>query len=85
MPYKVEVYAEARAQIRGLPAEALPAMAEAVTMLELAPWSGSPLTPDTADAAVRVLPFGPHRTGMLTYLILDEQLRVDILQVLWAG
>lgn len=83
MPYKVEVYAEARAQIRALPSDALPAMAEAITVLELAPWTGSPLTPGMQDSAVRVLPFGPQRIGMLTYLILDDQLRVDILQVIW--
>ena len=32
---------------------------------------------------MRQLPFG--RLGMITYLILDDQQRVDLLIVTWAG
>ena len=29
--------------------------------------------------------FGPSGEGMITYLILEDQRRVDILDVLWIG
>lgn len=50
-------------------------------MLELTPWSGAPL--NNPDGAVRVLPFG--RSGLTTFLILDEQRRVGVLRVQWVG
>ncbi|EOD60837.1 hypothetical protein H480_40595 [Amycolatopsis vancoresmycina DSM 44592] len=34
---------------------------------------------------MRNLAFGPHGEGLLTYLILEEQNRVDLLRVLWTG
>jgi hypothetical protein len=34
---------------------------------------------------VRTLPFGPTEQGLFTYLILEEQRRVDILDVLLIG
>lgn len=40
-------------------------------------------TSATPDGAVRTLPFGSH--GMVTYLILDDQLRVDVLNVVWVS
>ena len=42
-------------------------------------------TPPTPDAGVRTLTFGPAGQGMITYLILEDQRRVDILDVLWLG
>jgi len=38
-----------------------------------------------ADAGVRTLPSGPDQQGLITYLILEDQRRVDILDVLWIG
>ncbi len=35
------------------------------------------------DAPVRNLPFG--RAGLLTYLVLDDEQRVDVLLITWAG
>lgn len=37
------------------------------------------------DAEVRTLTFGLTAQGMITYLILEDQRRVDILDVLWLG
>ena len=34
---------------------------------------------------VRTLTFGPTGQGMITYLILEDQRRVDILDALWLG
>jgi hypothetical protein len=51
--------------------------------------AGETLTPDelhrnNSEGAVRQLVFGAHGEGMVTYLILDDQRRVDVLRVLWA-
>jgi hypothetical protein len=37
------------------------------------------------DAPVRSAAFGPEHQGLITNLILDEQRRVDILDVTWLG
>jgi hypothetical protein len=34
---------------------------------------------------MRTLAFGKHDQGMVIYLILDDQRRVIVLRVLWAG
>ena len=70
--------------IAALPAEALLALAEALAVLELAPGgAGRSVNPDlNPDAAVRNLPFGG--TGMITYLVLERDRRVDVLLITWA-
>ncbi|MBN9096690.1 MULTISPECIES: hypothetical protein [unclassified Pseudonocardia] len=83
MSYAIELYPDARDQITALPGEALLPMAEVMAMLELTPWNGAPLNRDNPDGAVRTLPFG--RFGLITYLILDGQRRVDVLNVVWPG
>lgn len=52
-------------------------------MLEVVPWNGLPLNRDNPDGTVRQLPFGT--VGLITYLILDDRRRVDILIITWAG
>ena len=64
-----------------LPTYALTSLADAMAMLELTPWNGAPLHKDNPDGAVRTLPFG--LSGMITYLILDDLQRVDVLNVVW--
>jgi hypothetical protein len=81
--YDIEVYPDAREQIAALPAEALHPLAEATAMLELTPWNGAPLRNDNPGGPVRTLPFGHF--GLITYLILDDQRRVDVLNVMWPG
>ena len=67
-----------------LPPAALLSLAEAFTVLELEPWSGLPVNPQlNPDGPVCNLPFGV--AGMLTYLILEHQQRVDVLLVTWAA
>ena len=83
MGYQIEIYPEAEEQMAALPAEALPALAEAMVMLELTPWAGDSLNKRNPDAEVRTLPFG--RAGMLHYLILEHQRRVDMITVVWVG
>ncbi len=33
---------------------------------------------------MRTYPFGPHSEGMTTYLILEDQCRVDLVNILWV-
>ncbi|HEX6353709.1 hypothetical protein [Actinophytocola sp.] len=54
-------------------------------MLELVPWHGLPHNEDNPKAAVRQLPFEADRQGLVIYLILDDQLLVDVLEVIWVG
>ncbi|MGH3695353.1 MAG: hypothetical protein ACRDRX_15425 [Pseudonocardiaceae bacterium] len=81
--YRVETDPDAAEQIAALPDDALADYAQSLVVLELVPWNGAPLRKDNPDGAVRTLPFG--RAGMVTYLILERQHRVDVLKVLWAG
>ncbi|QYN40855.1 hypothetical protein K1T35_42605 [Pseudonocardia sp. DSM 110487] len=62
-----------------LPQIALAALADALSALELVPWNGLPVNDSNPDGPVRQLPFGG--LGMITYLILDDQQRVDLLIV----
>lgn len=81
--YRIETDSAATEQIVALPAEALADYTRVLGVLELVPWNGDPLHDDNPDGAVRTLPFG--RAGLVTYLILDDQRRVDVLNVLWVG
>ena len=45
--------------------------------------SALPRNKGNSGGAVRQLPFG--QLGMITYLILEDQRRVDLLLVTWAG
>jgi hypothetical protein len=81
--YTLEIDPLAEQQIAALPPLALAALVEAAAVLELVPWNGLPLNRNNPDGAVRQLPFG--RFGMITYLILDDQQRVDLLIVTWIG
>lgn len=83
MSYTLDIDPLAAQQIAALPPPALAALAEAVAVLEVLPWNGLPLNRDNPDGAVRQLPFGT--VGMITYLILDRQRRVDVLIITWAG
>ncbi|MDQ3989066.1 MAG: hypothetical protein M3291_07695 [Actinomycetota bacterium] len=77
--YRVTTDQQSQPQIDALPSDALAPFAEVRTTLEVAPWGGDTLNDDNPDAPVRTLAFGPDRQGLVTYLILDEQRRVDVL------
>jgi hypothetical protein len=82
--YDIEVYPEVQEQIRALPKQALRSLAEAISVLELVPGKGDPYHRSNPDGAMRNLAFGLHGEGLITYLILEDQNRVDLLRVLWA-
>ena len=83
--YQVTTDEQSQPQIEALPPNAGAAFAEARVLLEVSPWSGESLNAANPDAGVRTLTFGPTDQGMITYLILEDQRRVDILDVLWLG
>ncbi|MGH3906034.1 MAG: hypothetical protein ACRDTE_17910 [Pseudonocardiaceae bacterium] len=85
MAYRIIVDPAAGAAIHALPAEARPALAEAMDVLGIVPWNGDPINEDNPDAEVRTLPFGPTTAGMLTYLIVEHDREVHVLLVQWAG
>ncbi len=81
--YRVETDELAEHDIAALPPEALASYAEALAVLEVNPWGGNPYRASRPDAAVRTLTFGTG--GMVIYLVLEDQRRVDVLHVLWLG
>ena len=82
MSYSLDVDPLAQEQIGALPAAALPALAEAFTMLHLVPWNGPSANPGNPDGAVRMTSFGG--AGVIEYLILEDRQRVDVLTIVWA-
>jgi hypothetical protein len=52
--------------------------------MKLIPWNGIPLNKANPDDEVRQLIFGPGGDGVVTYLILEDQQRVDMLRVIWV-
>lgn len=85
MTYKIDIDPEERDQIRALPPGVPNALAEAMAVLELAPWNGEPYNDDKPDGSMRVLLFGAGNRGKVTYLILEDQRRVDVLKVMWIS
>ena len=83
--YRVTTDEKSQPQIEALPPEALAPFAEARAVVEIAPWNGDSLNDDYPDAPVRTLAFGPAHQGLVTYLILNDHRRVDLLDVLWLG
>ena len=82
MTYTLDIDPVARAQIRRLPREAATALAAAMAVLELVPERGEPLNAGNPEGGVYQLPFGDGR-GLITYLLLADQYRVDVLLVTW--
>lgn len=85
MSYAVdEVDPETAEQLDALPHHAALALTEAVdvAVLELTPWSGEPINTRNSEGPVRMLAFGT--AGLVTYLVLEDQRRVDLLRIVWA-
>lgn len=85
MSYSIDIDPAAQDAIAALPVDALLALAEVFAVLEVAPWNvGRSVNPErNPDSGVRNLPFGT--AGMVTYLVVEHQQRVDVLLVTWAG
>ena len=72
-------------QVAALPVDALPAYAEALTVLEIAPVNGRPYNADHPERPMRELVFGANGEGTITYLLLDQAREVHLLLVQWLG
>ncbi|MEV0294085.1 hypothetical protein [Nocardia sp. NPDC050710] len=83
--YRYEIVADARAQVDGLPAEALVDFAELISFLELTPWEGPPYRDDNPDSAMRRIVFGQAGAGLVVYVVLEPDRRVVVVSVTWIG
>jgi hypothetical protein len=83
--YRVEADEPLRRQVDALPVDGQVAFAELRVVLEVAPWSGEPINPTNPDGAVRVMAFGADSRGLASYVILDDQRRVELVQIAWFG
>jgi hypothetical protein len=83
--YSLETEVAAAREVAALPVEALPAYAELMSLLEVAPWSGDPYNLQRPDANMRTHTFASEGRGLVIYLILEPDRRVVILRVLWIG
>ncbi|MCE7005706.1 hypothetical protein LWC34_23180 [Kibdelosporangium philippinense] len=73
-------------QIAALPDAVLAVLAQVLGVLELTPWHGEPYNLTKPDEPMRQWVFGGSMgEGVIVYLILDDQRRVDVLRVLWFG
>lgn len=81
--YRVTTDQRSQPQVDALPAPGAAAFAEVRVVLEVAPWNGDPLNRATPDAPVRTVVFGSGNEGLVTYLVLEDRRRVDVLDVLW--
>jgi hypothetical protein len=68
--YALDIGDDVQEQIAALPTVSLHALAEALVVLEITPWSGPSLHAGNAEGAVRNLP--PGGPGMVTYLIVED-------------
>lgn len=83
--YRLVTHDQAREQVTALPSESLSSYAETLGVMKLMPWNGRPLNEANPDGPVRQLIFGPGGFGLVTYLIIERDRRVDVLEVQWAG
>jgi hypothetical protein len=83
--YQLRTHEEVRDTIAALPDVALAGYAEALGVMRLVPWNGAPYVKSKPEGNMRTLTFGPDGTGMVTYLILEDQQWVDVLRVQWLG
>lgn len=81
--YSVHLGVEAQVQLDALPAGALNAFFELRVVLETGPWSGAPVLPENPRGAMRGHAFA--RVGIAVYVVLEEQRRVEVVKVIWAG
>ncbi|MGQ0777188.1 MAG: hypothetical protein ACT4NY_22695 [Pseudonocardiales bacterium] len=83
--YRVVVQGEAQATVNALPAEGLVRWFEVLDLLEVRPWAGLIFRPENPDANILTLAFGPDSEGLITYMVLDRDLEVYVLEVQWLG
>ena len=83
--YTVEPCPKAEAAVAALAEAARNSYDDAVQVMQLVPWNGQPYVASKPDGSMRQLVIGPGGAGLATYLILEDQQRVDVLRVACAG
>ncbi|MGH3931972.1 MAG: hypothetical protein ACRDTF_18580 [Pseudonocardiaceae bacterium] len=81
--YRVIVHDQAQATVDVLPPADAVCWPDVLNVLGLVPWNGNPWSEDNPDGNIRTLPFGA--AGMVTYLILERDREVHVLEVQWVG
>ncbi|RJQ79422.1 hypothetical protein D5S17_10430 [Pseudonocardiaceae bacterium YIM PH 21723] len=85
MGYLINLDDLSSVQLEALPIRTLQSVAEVFTMLELTPENGRPINDENPECAVLQVIFGEHSEGIISYLLLPDQQRVDIVHILWLG
>ena len=83
--YRIRPHPAAQEAVTALPDAALAGYAEALGLMRLMPWSGEPFREDNPDGNIRTLAFGPRSEGLATFMVLDREREVHVLEVQWAG
>ena len=83
--YLIKLPDEVREQLAALPSKALAALAEAMVVLEVAPWGGDPYNRERPDGNIRTVSFGEHSEGLLVYLIIEHAREVGVVELMWVG
>lgn len=81
--YEIRPHPEAAEQIAALPRDVREGYDEAAEVMRLVPWNGEPVNDANPDGAVRQLWFGSDAAGLVTYLVLEDLRRVDVISVVW--
>ncbi len=73
-------------QVRALPSDARAFFEELRTIIALVPWQSEPASHDNPDGEVRFTSFSSATgSGFVYFLILEDQNRVDLLELIWIG
>lgn len=77
--YRVFYLGEAAEEAANLPVEGMRALLELLAAMQLVPWNFA----DPAEGNMPSIPFGAH--GLVTVLIWDDDLTLNVTKVQWAG
>lgn len=83
--YRVVVQDQAQATVNALPVEGLLRWFGVLDLLETQPWAGRVSRPENPDANILSLAFGPDSEGLATYMVLERDREVHVLEVQWLG
>lgn len=73
-------------QVRALPPDARAVFEELRAVIALVPWQSEPAAHGNPDGEVRFAPFSSATgSGFVYFLILEDQNRVDLLELIWLG
>lgn len=82
--YRVVIHDQAQATVDVLPAGSAVRWPEVLDVLELTPWTaGEPWSTSHPQGNIRTLVFGDG--AMATYMVLERDREVHVLEVYWAG